>query len=178
MRLSAAGQELSLSESNLIKDDPAYDEESPPDMWFKPSEGAELDDKPVDELPSRLRLFRKYNYMEYDRKGWGRVMNLIMYASYILVTALVQASNATLEPIPHLQQVGAAFFAIWQALNVVNGIYMLFSFRQNISWAGPYKMLLYCLFFGGTVTMFYYSFKDYNIGAMEFEYGFLIVMAG
>lgn len=169
MRLSTVGQETSLSQANLNKDDPAYDEESPPDKWFKPSEGAALDDKPVDELPPRLRLFRKYNYMEFDPMGWGRALNLIMYASYILVAVLVQVDNATLESIPHLPKVGAVFYAIWLVLVIVNVAYLFFSVRQNISWVGPYKTLLYCLLVPGTTAMFIHSFNDIKIGTMQFE---------
>lgn len=179
MNLSATSQEISLSQSNLIKDDPAYDEESPQDKWFNPSEGVDLDDKPVDELPPRLRKFRIYNYMEFNPKGFGRVVNLTMYASYILVAALVQAKNAVIEPIPHLDIVGTVFFAIWQVLNFLNGFYIFFSLRQNISWAGPYNTFLYVLLVGGTIAMCYFSFKNtpITIGAMQFEYGLLIVMA-
>ncbi|KAL7431042.1 hypothetical protein ACHAXM_002494 [Skeletonema potamos] len=71
--MSPTGKELTLSQSKLIsqtklidRDDPAYDEESPPGKWFKPSESDTLDNTAVKELPSNLRIFRKYNFSELE----------------------------------------------------------------------------------------------------------------
>eukprot|EP00986_Skeletonema_menzelii_P014650 scaffold9886_cov143-Skeletonema_menzelii.AAC.3 len=179
MVASFVGHEVPLSQANLCKDDPAYDEESPPSKWFHPSDSDNLD-KPVEELPSRLRVFRKYNYMEYNPKGWGRFFNLIMYICYVLIAALIQADNATPTPddVPHARTVGLIISVIWFVLAFVNSVYVCFSVHQTIAWAGLYKVILWSVLLGGTAVMLSYSFQNVVVGAMQIEYGLLIVMAG
>lgn len=171
------GHEVSLSQANLLKDDPAYDEESPPDKWFHPSDSAK--DEPVEELPSRLKLFRKYCYMAYDRRGWGRLFNLIMYICYILVAALVQADNATANPndVPHAGTVGLALYVIWIVLCALHTAFSCFSIHQTFAWAGLYKSTLYALLLVGTLNMMIQSFKNIVWGTMQVEYLLLIFMA-
>ena len=74
------GQEMVYSKRNL-KDDPAYDEESPPDKWFTPSSAdvADVADGTDEELPKFLRLFRSYLITEYT--VWGKPVTALMYSS-------------------------------------------------------------------------------------------------
>ena len=71
------GQEMVYSKRNL-KDDPAYDEESPPDKWFTPS-SADVADGTDEELPKNLRRFRSYLIKEFTL--WGLPVNALMYSS-------------------------------------------------------------------------------------------------
>ena len=66
------------SSKRNFKDDPAYDEESPPDKWFTPS-SADVADGTDEELPKNLRRFRSYLIKEF--KFWGLPVNALMYSS-------------------------------------------------------------------------------------------------
>ena len=76
------GHEVVFSKRNL-KDDPAYDaydEESPPDRWFRAS-SVDVAGGTDDELPKKLRLFRSYLFKEFT--VWGTPVNVLMYTSYV-----------------------------------------------------------------------------------------------
>ena len=72
------GQEMVYSSKRNLKDDPAYDEESPPDKWFTPS-SADVADGTDEELPKNLRRFRSYLIKEFTL--WGLPVNALMYSS-------------------------------------------------------------------------------------------------
>ncbi len=169
---------MTFSQSNLIKDDPAYDEESPPGKWFKPSESDTLDDNELKELPSRLRFFRRCNFSEFHRKGWGRPVNIIMYAMYILVAVLTTIDATTPTTSAGFRLAGYACWWVWFVLTLVNIFYLFSSPRQVLAWTGTYKLLLFAMFETGTLISFFYSFKNVKLVTMNLEYVLLIVMAG
>lgn len=72
------GQEMVFSSKRNLKDDPAYDEESPPDKWFTPS-SADVAGGTDEELPKNLRRFRSYLIKEFT--VWGLPVNALMYSS-------------------------------------------------------------------------------------------------
>ncbi len=151
-------------------DSEVYDEESPPDKWFKSTTSTTYDSDniapaPADKLSKRARTYRKLLASGLFGK-WGTICTLVKFIMYlgVLLLAVVQY----ILPSKHLQLyiTSMCIYVIWQAATFVpSWIYGGFAgglskvSRMSLAWGGLYVNILFCLFQVATLVFLTTAFS-------------------
>ena len=146
----------------LIPKSDVYDEESPPDKWFKAS-SAISDSAPAEKLSKRGRGQRDAVFVLFS-KSWGRFFTLLMFAGYGAVALM--ASLQSILPASEsyaLYKTSVAVYVLWELAMICSCI-VYFSGRMSLAWGGLYKIILFALSQGVTVAFLWISYDENTMG--------------
>lgn len=142
----------------------AYDEESPPDKWFKSTTFSDSDGTPSEELSKEARVYRKVLSSGLFGK-WGSISFAIMITMYFGVLALAVLEFILPEKRDIFKIAVQVAYAFWQAANFVS-IWSYFGFvwprRMCLAWGGLYVVLLWYVAQVATIAFLVVAYEPYT----------------
>ena len=143
----------------------AYDEESPPDKWFKSTTFSDSDGTPSEELSKEARTYRKVLSSGLFGK-WGTISFFIMITMYFGVLALSVLEFILPEQRNKFQTAVAVAFWFWQAANFVSvwsyfGGFVWYR-RMCLAWGGLYVVLLWLVAQAATIAFLATAYEPYT----------------
>ncbi|KAL7549513.1 hypothetical protein ACHAWF_014128 [Thalassiosira exigua] len=130
---------------------------------YRPAESANL--KPSEELPNRLRRYRKFRINE--EKIWGKPLTMLMYILYMFVAVLITAYNVNTDSTKKTKAYAVAAlcgYSLWQILCLVNLPCLFWGRRSLFAWGGLIRVMILIMLNLATLLFFLTSFNRFNFG--------------
>ncbi|KAL7550896.1 hypothetical protein ACHAWF_014100 [Thalassiosira exigua] len=168
--------------ANKAKDDSSAADEEVGGTLYSLPEDKEVSDDQVDDddLPRRLRLYRKFRLSEHDR--WGRPVNAAMYVLYLFVVALITSYNVddaqNQDERNNYYLASRVGYGLYQALILVHVPTFFMGRRTLYAWGGLFRVGMSVALNCGSIAFFAMAFSpDVGDGYHPFQNYLLLFMA-